>query len=455
MMNHSFTVGYVPLAKGSWRDDRLEGIRCQSLQVLKQACGAHELVGGDRLVTTDAEAMALLDEFEKSGVDVIVFHFITFSLGTIVPLMTERLKVPVVFWSMPEPAMTGGRISSNSFCAVNMNAHTLWKLNRRYLHVHAPVDEACGKLSKALSPVVCGKKLSQTKLGLVGHRVPGFYTSDANELLLRRQLGVEIENITLWELIRLADGLASSTVAQAADRFKASAVRIHGPDEGEIRKGAALHQAFLEVKSKYQVDTFAVKCWPEFGEYFGIGVCAILSMLNDQGIMTGCEGDVYGTVTMMIENHLTGQLPFFCDLISIDGQDNTGIAWHCGAAPKSLADPHAQPTLCKHSIIDGGGRKGLTNEFPLKPGRVTLARLSENRNGDGYRMLMALGTAVPTEQILRGNPLCIRFDAPMASLADLLVYQGFEHHFSVVHGDILHELMAFCRLKDIEPIFVK
>jgi L-fucose isomerase-like protein len=211
----------------------------------------------------------------------------------------------------------------------------------------------------------------------------------------------------------------------------------------------------LEVKQRFNVDVFSVKCWPEFAQFYGIGVCAIMSMLNNQAIMAGCEGDVYGTVTMIMENEITGGLPFFCDLISIDGEGNTGVTWHCGAAPKGLANPAATPNLRQHSIIDGGDKKGLTNEFPLKPGRVTLARLSETRNNDGYRMLITTGTGLETTQLLRGNPLRVKFDVPLPVLAKKLVYEGFEHHFAVIHGEIVEELENLCRLLDIEPVIVR
>ncbi len=451
MSQHKFTIGYVPCAKSSWADARLDQIREQGLAVLKEAMPDATVAGGDALITTDQEADQLADTFAQSQVDVLVIHFTTFALGTIVPMLAKRLKVPVVFWSMPEPPMQGGRLSANSFCAVNMNAHTLWKLGHDYLHVHADMNEALPKLQGQLKVCACRKQLSQFKLGLLGNRVPGFYTSDANELLLRRELGVEIELITLWELVELSRKIDPSLQQQGLVQLTQSASN-HGVESEELNKSAALYQALMQLKDKYQLDSFAVRCWPEFGDLFGVSVCAVSSMLNDIAIPVGCEGDVYGTLTMAIQHTLTGNLPFFCDLISIDGDNNTGVTWHCGAAPKSLCSTDAEPQLHKHSIIDGGEVKGITVEFPIKPGRVTMARLSENQTGDGYRMLITSGTAEKTSQLLRGNPMQIKFDVDLPTLAQTLVYQGFEHHFSVVHGEIVPQLIDLCRLLKIEPV---
>ena len=50
-----------------------------------------------------AAARALARRVEQERPDLIVAHFMTFSLGVIVPMFAQRLKVPVVLWSMKEP----------------------------------------------------------------------------------------------------------------------------------------------------------------------------------------------------------------------------------------------------------------------------------------------------------------------------------------------------------------
>ena len=137
----------------------------------------------------------------------------------------------------------------------------------------------------------------------------------------------------------------------------------------------------------------------------------------------------------------------FC---SIDREGSTGVTWPCGAAPKGLCSPTETPNLRKRSIINGGDKKALTNEFPPRPGRVTLARLSETRNNGGYRMLTTTGTRLETPQLLRGNPLQVKFDAPLKTLARRLVCEGFKHHFSVIRSEIMEEFENLCRLLDIE-----
>ena len=61
-------------------------------------------------------------------------------------------------------------------------------------------------------------------------------------------------------------------------------------------------------------------------------------------------------------------------------------SWHCGAAPSKLFRHFDETVLRKHGRVDGGDKKGVTNDFSLKAGRVTMAKLDETP--DGYRMLI-------------------------------------------------------------------
>ena len=101
--------------------------------------------------------------------------------------------------------------------------------------------------------------------------------------------------------------------------------------------------------------------------------------------------------------------------------------------------------------IDGGGVKGVSCEFPLKPGRVTLMRIGEDRDG-GYRLFMAAGTALETEQLLRGTPLQVKFDEKVSDLIETIIDEGVEHHYALIHGDVTAELKLFAKWMGIKII---
>ncbi len=457
-MAEKFKIGYLPLTKANWTNETLETARRNARAYLQNLPGV-EVIGGDRMIDFEDKAIAELEHFECERPDMVVAHFMTFSLGVIVPMFAQRLKVPIVLWSMKEPDPAGGRLQNNSFCAANMNSHFMYRMHVPYFHVHADPGspEAAAGLEKAIRVTKTIDMLTRLRIGVIGGRVPGFFTSSCDEMLLRTGIGPEVKYITEHELIETARHLPASEIADAMKTILSDA-GIHesdGPSEEQLRKSAALFAAVTRMKQKFLVDTFAMRCWPEFisDDLYGIAVCSTIGHLTNHGLLTACEGDVYGAVMMRIEEELTGQPPFFCDMIVMEG--DCGVAWHCGAAPARLCKAGCLPKLCHSATVEGGGVKGVTNEFPLKPGRLTLARLGEKRDGDGFRMLIATGDGLDTDLFVRGNPLRIKFDAGCDRLRDIVINQGWEHHYALTYGDLSAELLDICRILDIEPVLVK
>ena len=458
-MNKKFKIGYLPLSKVNWTNATLEAARDNALKFLKTLPDV-EILGPDHMLTLEGEAIELLEQFEQNRPDVLICHFMTFSLGVVPPMFAQRLgNIPVILWSMKEPDPQGGRLQNNSFCAANMNAHHMYRLHIPYFHVHAEpgTAEAAEAITKAVNVAKAMKALKEMRIGLIGGRVPGFYTSCCSEMLLRRLLGPEVKIITEHELFTCAKALTDEEVA-AAMKLIDGDLKTHptdGPRGDQKEKSARLIGAVMKMKDKFFVDTFAMRCWPEviLNEFYGIAVCSTLGHLTNHGYLTACEGDVYGAVMMRVGQILSNDLPFFCDMIVIEG--DYGVAWHCGAAPCGLCKAGYQPELHCSATVEGGGVKGCTGEFPLKPGRVTLARLGETRDGEGFRMLVATGEGLDTDMFVRGTPLKIKFDAGCDKLREEVIDNGWEHHYALMYGDHAAELKDFCRNLGIEFHLVK
>jgi len=81
-----------------------------------------------------------------------------------------------------------------------------------------------------------------------------------------------------------------------------------------------------------------------------------------------------------------------------------------------------------------------------------MMRLGETREQGKYRLFVASGTALDTDQILRGNPLKVKFDRQVSEMVDTVIGNGIEHHYVVVHGDITDKLKQFAEWMDIEVL---
>jgi len=446
-----FKVGYIALSKASWATPEIDGLRKSALESLKKL--PYTIVDGNALTTTSAEASDLCAEFRKQDVSAVVVLMATFPVGAIIPVIAKELPVPVVLISTPEKPQAGKMWTQNSFCGSNMAVHTLRKLGRKNAFVFGSANEAAALVKKPLEVLKCVSDLASAKVGLVGGRVPGFYTSNCDEMRLRAKLGTEVEIIDLLEIVDTANKLSAAEVKQGADAVRKTAAVCCAKVEKDLESAGKMYESFRKTARKYNLSAYAVRCWPEWSDIFGIAPCSTIGMLNNDRMVSSCEGDVLGAVLMQMEASLSGGIPFFADLISFEYDKNTAVLWHCGAAPSAICRTFEETTLSQHFRVDGGNKKGLTNEFSMKAGPITLAQLDED--GDGYRMLIAKGTALDTEPFIRGNPLEVKFDCSVEKLVGTIMKDGFKHHYSIIHADIESDLIELCRWLDITPVVVK
>ena len=172
-----------------------------------------------------------------------------------------------------------------------------------------------------------------------------------------------------------------------------------------------------------------------FTEY-GCAACGPMAMLNEERTPCACEADVYGNVTTLILQRLSGEPAIIADLVDMDHASNTGVLWHCGLAPVSMADPTTQPKADIHS----NRRKPLLNAFPLKPGRVTIARLSQA--GGETKLVVGGGEMIQAPLAFSGTAGVIRFDRSVPEVLDTVVGAGLEHHYGFTYGDHRAALVA-------------
>ena len=118
--------------------------------------------------------------------------------------------------------------------------------------------------------------MQDLRIGLVGGRVPGFYTSNFDEMKLRRELGVTVEVSDLAEMIHTAGKLNADQLTAAERVVRNSAHSVCGVTEAELEKAARMFGSLKAMADKYRLNQFAVRCWPECSDLFGIAPCAVL-----------------------------------------------------------------------------------------------------------------------------------------------------------------------------------
>ena len=431
---------------------------------------ALEVVGSPGLAMDIATVEATLESILRQEVDAIVVLQATFADSSLAVAATDH-TLPSVLWAFPE-VRTGGRLRLNSFCGINLAAFTLSNLGREYRWVQAdPADPTAGAevitaigarrdhaeagpstpSSAFAAPLIAAAtevrdRLESATIGRVGERPDGFEPCGYEASTLKELLGVEVQEVPLPELFRRSAAASEDDVKEVRDRAAAFLSGIDDVDQESLDRSLRMNVGLRSLIEEHGWSGVATRCWPETFTEFGGAACTPMAMLTDDHTPGSCEADVYGNITGLVLSWLTDAPSFVADLVDLDPVTDTGVMWHCGLAPFEMADPDSVPEATLHS----NRKKPLLSEFPLKPGRVTIARFSQSRGAQ--RLLIGGGEMLAEPLAFSGTAGVVRFDSTVNDVLHTIMWEGLEHHYGIVYGDVRDELRALASVLEIPVI---
>jgi L-fucose isomerase-like protein len=442
----SMRLGFICLARKAFDHAMARSMAEKARSRLLGLAGSL-VVPQDWMIESLKQAAAAVKDFQTGHVDAVLVLCGTFASAELVLHIVERLGVPVIIWTVPEPDL-GDYLHLNSLVGGNAVTSALYKLGYPYKFYYHSVDDErfYDALGRYLRVLGLARAIRTVRIGVFGGRPAGFQDIVFDELFLRRKVGFQLHTIELADLVARSNRVSEETAAALSRRWETE-YSVAGPTSKELATMGRLYTALKDLAEENQLDVLAVRCLPEIWEQLGITPCAALSVMTDEGLPASCEADVLGAATMYIHRWLSGGgAPFISDLISIDAARNRGRLWHCGLAPACMAADRSKICLSRHYTR----KTGVTMEFSLKAGPITLSRL--DIAGQDVRMLIASGSVTGEEIKLKGSVADVAFKENVVSLLDTIVNQGFPHHFTMTYGDITEELKDLCRLMEIRVV---
>jgi L-fucose isomerase-like protein len=461
-------LGIVAIARPTFDVPFAQATAEQGAETLRDA--GFEIAGTPTLAMDADSLAAALETLATESIDALVVLQASFADSSLAIQAADR-QGPVVLWAFPEDR-TGGRLRLNSFCGINLAGHALTNRGRDYhwLYRSADDDTAAAEIkdllvthpsvprSNEVSDVaqipqsaiqaaeIVRDRLRSITIGRVGERPDGFEPCGYEAATLMAVLGVTVDEVPLPELFDRAGAAHPTDVATARARAGAFLDGTGDVDQDSLAQSLRLNVGLRSLIRDRGWAGVATRCWPETFTEFGGAACTPMALLTEDGTPGTCEADVYGNITGLILGWLAESAAFVADLVHLDRDTNTGVLWHCGLAPFEMADPESVP----HATIHSNRKMPLLSEFPLKPGRVTIARVSQS-NGQ-HRMVIGGGDMVRAPLAFSGTAGVVRFDRSVDAVMSTVMGEGLEHHFGIVYGDVRDELHALANLLSIATV---
>lgn len=368
-------------------------------------------------------------------IDALICISGTFALGHLILELNKILNKPILLWGLEELPYNGGKIRLNSVCGINLNSSNLYKAGVKNYHavIGDKIDEDW------LDAIRIKKAFSSAHIGIIGYRAKGFFNLDVDELDLYRETGILIDHYELSEIFnfKVDIELILKRKEQLNSVFDVSSISDH-----QLEKVSELTAKFSEFMSYHQLTAVAIRCWPEFASDFGISPCAAMSVLQSEGKILACEGDILGSLSMLAHKVIGGETPFLSDFSQVNFQNNFGLLWHCGVAACNLWDKKCNISLDSY-FADG---KGVTADFVMKSGELSLLRFDYSPGE--YRIFLQKGKGIPMEKKIKGTYVKVVFEDNVRVVLDKIIYNGIAHHISVVYGDFIRPLEIYAKLME-------
>jgi len=285
------------------------------------------------------------------------------------------------------------------------------------------------------------KRLAGAKIAVIGRRTEGMTPTAVDELEIMRLFGTRLLNFGLDEFQELAAQVEISEAEAEWERISAGAKAVSSRREHGVASARNL-LALRRMAADLDLQAVAIGSYPQCQGT----MCLPIAMLNEEGVPTGCEGDVNSTLGMFLLSQLSEAPVHFGEMLAVDFEQNTIVTSHCGCGSPSLADESGFH-LCPVRLANDG----VCIRYTARPGPVTFVNLT-GRKGN-YRMCAFEGEATPTGLVFEGTPLKLATSVAFSKIWQTVTAGGFGHHWMTGYTHAAEELSEFCRLVGIKGAF--
>jgi L-arabinose isomerase len=449
--------------------ERIEGYQ-RRVEERVAELGADVVSAG--LVDTAQKARDAGDRFAAGQVDLVLCHAVTYATSSQVLPALQASGVPVVLLGLqPSPTLdyahtdTGEWLANCAACCVPEIAGACTRAGIPYDTVAGTIDgddRAWAKIASWVRAAAAARALRRSRIGFLGHTYPGMLDMYSDFTAVHAQLGAHVEVLEIDDLgarvARVTDAEVAAKAAEIREMFTfadPSDDPIAGPIADEQLEWSARVAAGLDkLAEDFGLDALTYYYRGVDGneaERLGAGVIVGNSLLTARGVITSGEGDLKTNIGQLILDRL-GAGGSFTEYYGLDFEEDFILMGHDG--PGHIAIAQEQPTLRALKLYHGKSGAGLSVEFKVRYGPVTIVGVTQTREGR-LKLIVAEGESVPGDTFRIGNTNSrLRFGLPPAEFFERWCSEGPTHHVALGVGHVAADVAAFARLTDLEHVRV-
>ena len=433
----------LPQLRGSARrvSQRLAGLDCEVVDA--------------GFISDAQEGAAAAEKLRTADCDLIIGFLTTYMTATMLVPVAQRAGAPVLLLNLqPSEAMdhanfgTGEWLAYCGACPLPEMANAFRRCGIAFRSVSGYLDDAraWARIESWVRAAGVRAALRHGRHGLLGHLYPGMMDVSADPTLVTGQLGGHVE---ILEIDDLRVRVEQVTDAETDARMKMAREVFSLDDsvvEEDFRWGARVSLGLDQLVADFALDSLAYYhrgLDGEIHERIGAGMILGASLLTARGVPAAGEFELRTSLAMLIMDRL-GAGGSFTELQALNFTDNVVEMGHDG--PAHLAISARQPLLRGLGVYHGKRGWGVSVEFDVKPGPVTVMGLAQDQSGT-FSLVASEGTVVSGALLQIGNTTSrVDFGRDPGEWTDQWSASGVAHHWALGTGHRVPELRAVADL---------
>ncbi len=420
------------------------------------------------LVDTAEGAREAGDLFARERVDLVLCHAVTYATSSQVLPVAQAARVPVVLLGLQPTASidypnidTGEWLANCAACCVPEIAGAFTRAGIPYDTVAGTIDDdprAWHKIGSWVRAAGVAHALGRARIGFLGHTYPGMLDMYSDFTAVHAQLGAHVEVLEI-------DDLGVRVAAAGDDDVRAKIDEIRGmfdiadpsddPIAGPMDDDAMQWSARVAVGLDHLVRDFALDGLTYYyrgldgneAERLGAGVIVGNSLLTARGVPTAGEGDLKTNIAQLILDRL-GAGGSYTEYYALDFDEGFILMGHDGPGHITIAE--GRPTLRALRMYHGKRGAGLSVEFRVRTGPITIVGCTQTREGR-LKLIVAEGEAIPGPTMRIGNTNSrLRFASPPADFFERWCAEGPTHHVALGVGHVADDVARVAALTGLD-----
>jgi L-arabinose isomerase len=414
-------------------------------------------------ISDAVEGSQAAEKLRTADCDLIVLFLTTYLTSSMVLPIAQKGNTPVLVIDLqPSEKMdhenfdTGDWLAYCGQCSVPEVGNVFMRAGIPFRSVSGWLkqESAWRKIENWISAAHIRAALKEARHGLMGHVYPGMLDVSTDMTLMPVTFGSHIEVLEFDDLRELVLQVTEKEVQErkklASDIFTID----DSVNDEDFSWGAQVSVGLDRLVEQFDLDTLAYYhrgLNGEFHERLGAGMILGASLLTARGIPSTGEYELRTTVAQLA-TQVVGAGGSFTEIQALNFEDGVVEMGHDG--PAHLAVSSRDPLLRGLGVYHGKRGWGVSVEFDVTQGPVTLLGLGQDRDGK-LAFTCSEGNVIPGPLLAIGNTTSrVDFGRDPGEWVDEWSSTGVGHHWSLSIGNRADTYKAAASLLGIDFRYV-